>query len=190
VLIFGRSTNQGTATPPVAVETVLSIESDPPGAMLELDGRSVGKAPTTVSDISVGAHKVKATMEGFEPNDVAVKISRAGERTNMVVTLKELAGTTVGVDDAGVTTVTFVPPTPDPPIKTPKVTPKGRLSLNTVPWSEVYLGTKKLGDTPLVNIQLPAGTHTLRLFNPDKKIEKKVSVEIKAGETVKRNEKL
>jgi serine/threonine-protein kinase len=71
-----------------------------------------------------------------------------------------------------------------PPVK--KVAPvaaAGKLTLKTTPWSTVYLGKKKLGDTPLLNVPLPAGKHLLRLVNPESNAENSIEVEIKANET-------
>jgi serine/threonine-protein kinase len=71
----------------------------------------------------------------------------------------------------------------------PKVT-RGKLTLQTVPWSEIYLGSRKLGDSPLVEVPLPAGRHLLRLVNSEKNLEATITVEIRAGQTTVRKEKL
>ena len=59
----------------------------------------------------------------------------------------------------------------------------GRLRLATSPWTTVYLRQRKLGVTPLVDLELPSGRHVLRAINPDKDIEKRIIVVIKPGET-------
>jgi serine/threonine-protein kinase len=59
--------------------------------------------------------------------------------------------------------------------------PKGTLSLDTTPWSQVYLGRTMLGDTPLVGVSVPAGVHKVRLRNPDKGIERTVEIEVQPG---------
>ncbi|MDW8361904.1 MAG: protein kinase, partial [Myxococcales bacterium] len=43
----------------------------------------------------------------------------------------------------------------------------GFLRLDTVPWSHVTLEGRRLGTTPLLRVELPAGTHTLVLENPE-----------------------
>jgi eukaryotic-like serine/threonine-protein kinase len=45
--------------------------------------------------------------------------------------------------------------------------PPGRLSINATPWAEVWLGDRKLGDTPLANVALPAGEHEFIFRNPE-----------------------
>lgn len=61
----------------------------------------------------------------------------------------------------------------------------GALTIDTKPWSEVYLGGKQLGITPLVAIKLPAGTHQLELKNPSMGISKRVKVTIRPGKTTR-----
>ena len=65
-----------------------------------------------------------------------------------------------------------------------QVEEQGTATLNTKPWSKVYLespeGQRKfLGDTPLVNVKLPAGKNRLLFYNPDtkQKFYKQVTVE-------------
>jgi serine/threonine-protein kinase len=43
----------------------------------------------------------------------------------------------------------------------------GKLSINTRPWSTVYLGNRVLGTTPLANITVPRATLTLKLVDRD-----------------------
>ena len=95
------------------------------------------------------------------------------------------------VIDAGIAMVT--PPAPkNPPrkVRAPPVEPPGKLSLKTTPWTMVYLGKKKLGDTPLVNVSLPAGKHLLRLVSPETNAENSIEVEIKSNETTVKKLKL
>jgi hypothetical protein len=75
----------------------------------------------------------------------------------------------------------------------PKVTPKpkpGFLRLDTVPWSEIYLGDRKLGITPLVKHQLPEGTYQLTAVNLGRRLKKSFKVTIKSGQITKIRVKL
>jgi serine/threonine-protein kinase len=47
-------------------------------------------------------------------------------------------------------------------------------------------GGRVLGNTPLVHVPMPAGTHTLTLENPDQGLRQSYTVTIKGGETVTR----
>jgi hypothetical protein len=59
----------------------------------------------------------------------------------------------------------------------------GRLRLATTPWTTVYFKGEKLGVTPLVDVELPPGRHTLRVVNPGKGIDRKIKVLIRPGQT-------
>ncbi len=61
---------------------------------------------------------------------------------------------------------------------------KGSLSITTIPWTQVYLGGKLLGITPLAKVELPAGTHMLLLKNPDG-IRRQVKVTVRAGQVAR-----
>lgn len=60
---------------------------------------------------------------------------------------------------------------------------KGKLNLDTSPWAEVFLNGRSLGETPLINVSLPAGRHILKLVNEPKGIHGAIEVEIEAGKT-------
>ena len=59
--------------------------------------------------------------------------------------------------------------------------PPGRLRLMTSPWSTVYYKGKNLGQTPLVDVELPSGPVELRLVNRQEGIDKVIVVNIKPG---------
>ncbi|MBL8913953.1 MAG: PEGA domain-containing protein, partial [Archangium sp.] len=64
------------------------------------------------------------------------------------------------------------------------------LTLKNTPWTQVYLCKKKLGDTPIIDVALPAGRHTLRLVSPETNTESSIEVEITANETTVKKLKL
>ncbi len=74
-------------------------------------------------------------------------------------------------------------PTPAPPAPAPA---SGFLTLATTPWTEVSLGGRSLGTTPLLRVELPAGTHALRLVNREQGVDETYRVTIRAGETLSR----
>ncbi len=67
-------------------------------------------------------------------------------------------------------------------VKTINVEPRGTVSLNAVPWAEVWLDGKKLGDTPLASTPVPLGLREFVFKNPQFG-ERKISATIKAGST-------
>ncbi|HJK95042.1 MAG TPA: serine/threonine-protein kinase [Polyangiaceae bacterium LLY-WYZ-15_(1-7)] len=71
----------------------------------------------------------------------------------------------------------------------PEPTPQredGFLTIDTVPWSNVSLGSRRLGTTPVVRERLPAGTHVLTLTNPEQGLRTSYRVTIEPGETTTR----
>jgi hypothetical protein len=52
------------------------------------------------------------------------------------------------------------------------------------PWAEVFEGKRRLGVTPLPPIELPAGTHAIRLENPELKVSRTLTVKVKPNGTV------
>jgi serine/threonine-protein kinase len=61
--------------------------------------------------------------------------------------------------------------------------PPGELSLNTQPWSKVYLGNRLLGTTPIGHVRVPSGVQRLRLVARDG-TEHHRSVRVPAGGAV------
>jgi serine/threonine-protein kinase len=59
---------------------------------------------------------------------------------------------------------------------------RGYLSLDTHPWTRVYLGKASLGETPLLAVPLPAGRHVLRLRNEQEKIDRVIEVDVTPGQ--------
>jgi serine/threonine protein kinase len=44
--------------------------------------------------------------------------------------------------------------------------PKGSLALNAQPWADVWIGGKRIGETPIGNISLPIGMHEVTFRHP------------------------
>jgi serine/threonine-protein kinase len=99
------------------------------------------------------------------------------------------AGTAIDdvVVDAGVRPPRPPRPTPAPASPPPAevVEQGGFLTLDTVPWTTVYLGKKKLGETPLVRVAVPAGAVELTLVNTEAGVREAYIARIKPGETFK-----
>ena len=117
-----------------------------------------------------------ASLEGHEPSTRTVKLPRRGERVVIEVALSPTPAPTTP------TTPTTTPTTSVIPTK-PRPVGQGKLTLKTSPWTTVYLGKQKLGDTPLLALPLPAGRQVLRLVNPEAGLDSTVEVDIVAGET-------
>jgi hypothetical protein len=58
------------------------------------------------------------------------------------------------------------------------------LRLNSRPWSQVFIDGRMIGNTPQLNLPLPAGHHKVKLVNPQLGMSKAFSVDLKAGKVV------
>jgi serine/threonine-protein kinase len=45
--------------------------------------------------------------------------------------------------------------------------PKGRVNINAQPWARAFIGGALIGETPLANVELPIGSHTVVLRHPE-----------------------
>ena len=150
---------------PAVVEKTssISVETEPVGAKVFVDGKPVGAAPLTVSEVTSGEHVVEASLAGYQNVKRTVNASTEGDRLMIVLTL---------------------PPKKER-VEAAQVQ-KGKLTLSTDPWTHVSLNGKMLGDTPLIELSLPAGRHRLQLSNEQAKIDLAIEVEVKAGQITKK----
>lgn len=89
-------------------------------------------------------------------------------------------------------------PAPAPPAAAPGATnkaslkkgPHALLTLDTVPWASVYLGSRKLGETPLVKVAVPVGELELLLVNEQAGIRQPYFLRVKDGENYRKKLKL
>jgi serine/threonine-protein kinase len=81
-------------------------------------------------------------------------------------------------------------PPPEEPAAEPAVKTPARLTLQTVPWTIVYLGKKKLGETPIIDVAIPAGEVELLLVNPDENIRQPYLLKAEPGKSYRRRLKL
>ncbi len=61
----------------------------------------------------------------------------------------------------------------------------GSLTINAIPWAEIYIEGESKGTTPLAGLRLPVGKYSVKLVNQELKIEKMVDVKIEPNETAK-----
>ena len=119
------------------------IDSTPPGASIQMGDRAgAGVTPLEIGMVAPGTYALRLTREGYEEWSGQVEVT-AGQRAAITAELERRHRER-------------------PPPAAP-----GQLSLNTQPWSKVYLGSRLLGTTPIGRVSVPSGTQRLRLVDRD-----------------------
>ncbi len=116
----------------------LDIRSNPPGALVNVDGRMAGTTPVVVKDLEMGTHRVQVARPGFVPVNETVEISAAAASRTLSVDLA-----------AGI----------------PEVAPRfGALDVDSRPRGAVVtIDGRRAGVTPLQLTSLDAGARVVRL---------------------------
>lgn len=160
----------------------LRVETTPPGATVRVDGAIAGTTPL-LAEVEPGRHRVRVELEGYEPAGNEVELVRAGEQSTIAFALTRVPAAAEVSRGAGVRRGGATHRGSSGGSGAARVE-AGALTIATTPWSEVYLGARHLGTTPLANVSLPAGTHVLTLRAPDRPPQR-TSVTIRAGETTR-----
>ncbi len=180
---------------PRAVLTLRQVsvrfESTPSGARVTLvrgsERRNIGETPVTAAvETSGGAWTVEMTRAGHD--DWSSPLTPPAGQAEHTVTATLVERARVAVRGGG---------RRDPPVRdtgggggtdTPTRVESGgggpgTLRVNTTPWSQVFVDGRLIGNTPQMNISLPAGRYTITLVNPEFNIRERVPVTIRAGQT-------
>jgi len=172
----------------VGAIVLVQLKAEPPGDPRFIDGETV---------ISQEAASAPATSPAPSPSPAAVPAVVIEEDAGPAeaASAKESAAATPAPVASKAPVAATPAPTPAPrssskgsprtaadpePTTTPAPAVKGSLTVNTYPWSQVYVDGKDRGRTPLVGMSLRAGTHTVRLVFPtrgDEEMTQTVTVE-------------
>ena len=201
------------ASVPTATTGRIEIESQPAGARVLLDGKAAGESPVVLENISAGRHTVTLVSSSgsikrtirveagrtskidvpifsgwvgiFAP--FVIQVSESGKvigtteesrimltpgRHELTLVNQELgyrASRTVDIEPGEVRSITL--------------DPRGPANFNASPWAEVLIDGRKVGDTPIANLQLPLGTREVTFRHP-KLGERRVSVTVKGDAPV------
>lgn len=150
------------AEPPAGIVRVSSV---PVGATVSIDGVAVGVTPFE-RELLVGEHRVHVELAGHAAEDDLVRIEQNGDRASLSFALRPLVASAAaaGTREAGIRE-TGTRETGGGARESSSRAPRGAtgtLRVTTTPWSEVYEGGRRLGETP-VQLELPAGRHVLTL---------------------------
>jgi hypothetical protein len=186
----------------------LEVETQPAGAHVLLDGKPAGDSPLVLDAIAVGRHtitlissagSIKRTVRVeagrtakvdvpifsgwvgiFAP--FVVQVSEGGKsigtteesRLMLAPGHHELTLTNADLGFKGTRTVDIEPGE----VRSLTLDPRGAVNLNASPWAEVWVDGRKIGDTPIANIQLPLGIREVTFRHPQLG-ERRVSVTVR-----------
>jgi hypothetical protein len=174
----------------------IEIETQPAGARVLLDGKPAGDSPLALDSVAAGRHTVTLVSSSgsikrsirveagrttkldipifsgwvgiFAP--FIVEVSEGGKeigtteesrlmlspgRHELTLVNRELgyrASRTVDIEPGEVRSLTL--------------DPRGAVSFNASPWAEVLVDGRKVGDTPIANLQLPLGIREVTFRHP------------------------
>jgi hypothetical protein len=133
-----------------APATRLVVTTDPPGAEVAVDGRTVGRTPLGNVTLAADgrAHALRLRRHGFV--DVSEEIALADGKD--VVVDRKLA----------------------PALR------YGTIDLHVDPWAVIYLDGRQIGEAPVKGLSLPVGHHRLKLVNPVRHKQMMLAVDVPA----------
>jgi serine/threonine-protein kinase len=143
------------------MRTSLVVVGNPAEASIEVDGVKIGHGRVELQDLSLGSHVIAVKSPGYIFEEREVRIE-SGQRQTLTISLERRAPKAVASS-----------PSPLP----------GNLSINTSPWSNVVIDGQSMGNTPIIDLEVSPGRHTIVLNNPVRNLSRTVIVDIKPGES-------
>ncbi len=141
-----------------AASSILSFASNRPGKVY-LNGEYIGETPIGSYRVAPGTHSWKMACPEYGMDKSGSVELAAGDK-------KEIREN-------------FAPES------TPKRAGTGLLTVATRPWSRIEIDGRDYGVSPLAQVELPAGKHTLRLTNTGAGVDKTIDIRIVPGGHVK-----
>jgi len=148
--------------------SALIIDSAPSGAHIWIEGRgNIGTTPMELANLEAREWSVRLTREGYEVWEDTVELRR-GERLPILGELIRIETRTDRPNRPNRADRPERPNTGETPRETPPPSrAEGRLSVNTRPWSKVYVDQRLLGTTPIGDVEVSAGSVRLRFVDRD-----------------------
>jgi len=188
----------------------LEIETQPAGARILLDGKPAGESPVALDGIAAGRHTVTfVTSSGSVKRAIRIEAGRTmkldvpifsgwvGIYAPFVLDVVE-GGHVIGTTEEprillspgkheltlvnrelGYSSAQTVEIDPGE-VKSISIDPRGHVNLNATPWAEVWIDGRKVGDTPIANLQLPLGVREVTFRHPQFG-ERRVTVTVKGN---------
>ncbi|HEX9725545.1 MAG TPA: TonB family protein [Vicinamibacteria bacterium] len=152
-------TPAGPVDAPARRAGILTIESEPAGASVLINGAKLGLTPLELSELEMGSYTVVVEKAGYESEEVMAELNAESPRASLSLPMRAQAR-------------------PAPSLATVRV-------VSTPPGAQVLLDGKPTGTTPLDRLRARPGKRTIRLqmmgFEP---WETTVQLEAGASESI------
>ena len=187
----------------------IDIETQPAGARVLLDGKPAGDSPLSLDSVAAGRHTITlVSSSGSIKRTIRVEAGRTtkldipifsgwvGIFAPFVVEVSE-GGTEIGTTEEsrlmlspgrheltlvnrelGYRASRTVDIEPGE-VRSITLDPRGAVNFNASPWAEVLVDGRKVGDTPIANLQLPLGIREVTFRHPQFG-ERRMPVTVKA----------
>ncbi|MFK7991065.1 MAG: protein kinase [Sandaracinaceae bacterium] len=199
------STPEVPEAPASPMPTQLRIESTPSGARVRLDGVELsGRTPLTLDAVSAGRHHLALDLAGFSPVETEFD-AQPGETTRLAYVLNTAAPLSVPAPVPPAVIPAPAPPEPtsqDPPSPTtaptelartprpPRPPTAGRapraagtVTILSLPWASVSIDGAARRATPLRDVSLSPGRHTLRYWVQGTGEPRTMTIDVTSAET-------
>ena len=176
--LFSAAPSESAGEPPAQTRGWISIVSEPPGATVLVDGAPVesrdgtqSKTPRHAVALELGrAHRITLVKDGYWTEVHEVVLTPEDPKQKLAIGLRALS---LPRNSPGATSDARSPQPPAPAESCEASTEHyGTVSITSKPYSVVYLGEERLGETPLAKVRLPAGCVSVTLIEPKSKREK------------------
>ncbi|MEP6593030.1 MAG: PEGA domain-containing protein [Acidobacteriota bacterium] len=190
------ATSAAPPQPALAEGGSIALDTKPAGAKVLLDGVPSGETPLTLKNLPAGRHTVTfVTATGSVKRNIRVEAGKTASVDVAVFSgwvavfapvVMDIAenGKSIGTTEQG---RLMLPPGRHQLFFTNRdlgysssqtvdiepgeersinLQPTGTLNLNALPWAEVWIDGKKVGDTPIAGLRLPLGIHDIVFRHP------------------------
>lgn len=152
-------------------EALLVVITDPTSARLVHQGRTYETGSPYELRLPAGRANFRVAKTGFDSAEREVAL-RGGTTTEITVTLERERVATSSMGAA-------MNPTP-------VSGPPGTLTFDARPWCNVSIDGQNVGQTPIVNRSIPAGSHRITCVNPELGVTRTISVDVEPGQPTRR----
>jgi hypothetical protein len=197
------------AAPVMSTVGGISVNTQPAGAKILLDGKAAGESPLTLDNVPPGRHVITinspagtvrrtvrveagktvvvdvAVFSGFAAIaipfvvDVSENGKALGTNENSILLSPGRHELRLSNKDLGYTATETIEITAGEVTRL-TLDPRGTANINAAPWAEVFIDGEKAGDTPLANVAIRLGVREIVFKNPQFP-ERKLTVTIKAN---------